>query len=60
MAIQWERIDEETAVGSASKFLNANIGVHIQTMETRSSTLASDFIVAEEQAGRMALETAPR
>ena len=31
--------------------LSANIGVHIQTMETRSSTLSGNLIVAEELAG---------
>ena len=65
MARQWERVDVDTAVGPRfgqdppPKFLSANTGVHTPTMETRSSTLASDFIVAEEPAGRMALETAP-
>ena len=37
--------------GSTSKFLSAKTGVHIPTMETRSSTLAGDLIVAEEPAG---------
>ena len=36
--------------GSTSKFLSANTGVHIPTMETRSSTLAGDIIVAEDPA----------
>ena len=62
MARQWERVDEDTAVGprSTSKFLSANIGVHMPTMETRSSTLAGKLIVAEEPAGGMAFETAQR
>ena len=56
MARQWERVDEDTAVGPRfgqdppPNFLSANIGVHIPTMETRSSTLAGDLIVAEEPA----------
>ena len=55
--------DEETAVGprfwtgSTSKFLSTNTGLHVSTMEARSSTLAGDFIVAEEPAGRMSFET---
>ena len=64
MARQWERVDEDTVVGpqvwtgSASKFFSANTGVHISTMETRSSALAGDLIVAEEPTGGMAFETA--
>ena len=46
--------------GPTSKFLNSNTGVHVPTMETRSSTLAGNLIVAEEPAGWMALETAQR
>ena len=65
MARLWERVDEDTAVttvwkGSTSKFLSANTGAHIPTMETPSSTLAGDLIVAEEPAGEMAFETAQR
>ena len=56
MARQQERVDEDTAVGPRfgqdppPSFSAANIGVHIPTMETRSSTLADDLIVAEEPA----------
>ena len=46
--------------GPTSKFLSSNTGVHVPTMETRSSTLAGNLIVAEEPAGWMALETAQR
>ena len=43
-----------------SKFLSSKTGVHVPTVETRSSTLAGNVIVAEEPAGWMALETAQR
>ena len=46
--------------GATSKFLSANTGLHVSTMEARSSTLAGDIIVAEEPAGVMAFETAQR
>ena len=54
---QW---DHGFGQGPTSKFLGANTGVHIPTMETRSSTLAGHLIVAEEPAGGMAFETAQR
>ena len=53
---QW---DHDLA-GSTSKFLSANTGAHVPTMETRSSTLAGDIIIAEEPAREMAFETAQR
>ena len=60
-----ERDDEDSSgttvwTGSISKFLSANTGEHIPTMETGSSTLAGDLIVEEELAGRMTFETAQK
>ena len=43
--------------GPTSKFFSTNTGVHIPTMETRSSTLASNLIVAETPAGWVAVPT---
>ena len=56
MARQLERVDEDTAMGP--RFGQdpppiSNTGVHIPTIETRSSTLAGNLIVAE---GRTAAE----
>ena len=54
---QWDRVDEEHGSGTTfwtgptSKFLSANSGLHLPTMEVRPSTLAGDLFVAEEPAG---------